>query len=55
MVEEVDLLEPVPGGDARAGGGAGGATGGTVFVAGGVVQANRGPNGCSLGIEVQLY
>jgi len=54
-LEEVELLESVCGGDAGAGGGAGGATGGAGFVAGGVVPANLGPNGCSFGIEVQLY
>jgi hypothetical protein len=38
-------------------GGAGGATGsgGTWAVAGVVGAPNVGPNGCSLGIEVQLY
>jgi hypothetical protein len=45
----------VCGGDAGAGGGACGARGGAGFVAGGVVPANLGPNGCSFGIEVQLY
>ena len=54
-LEEVELLESVCGGDAGAGGGAGGATGGAGFVAGGVVPANICPNGCSFGIEVQLY
>jgi hypothetical protein len=55
-LEEVEPLELVSGGDAGAGGGTGCATGGVVAGAGaGVVgTANVDPNGCSLGMEVQL-
>ncbi len=51
VLEKVDTFEPVSGGDAGAGGGAGGA----VFAAGCVMPVTVGPNGCSFGIEVQLY
>ncbi len=55
VFEEVETPYPVSGGEAGAGGGAEGATGGAVFTAGGVVPANVVPNGCSFGMEVQLY
>jgi len=54
-LEEVEPLELVFGGDAGAGGGTGGTTGGAGFVARCVVPGNVGPNGCILGMEVQLY
>jgi hypothetical protein len=52
VLEGVEVLESVSGGDAGAGGGA---TGGAVFAAGGVLPVTLAYNGCSLGIEVQLY
>ena len=54
VLDEVEALELVFGGDAGAGCDAGGATGGAVFSAGCVVPVTVGPNGSSLGIEVQL-
>jgi len=55
VFEEVETPDPVSECEARAGGGAGGATGGAVFTAGSVVPANVVSSGCSLGMEVQLY
>ncbi len=45
VLEVVKALEPVLGGDARAGGGAGGATGGAVFVGVGAAIVVDGPKG----------
>jgi hypothetical protein len=55
VLEEVEAFKLVSGGDAGAGGGAGGTTRGAVFATGCVVPVTVGPNGCSLGIEVQWY
>jgi len=54
-LEEVEPLELVSGGVTGASGGTGGATGGAGFVGGGIVLANIDPNGCSHGMDVELY
>ncbi len=55
-LQEVELLESVSGGGAGADAAAGGTAGGSAgFVVDGVVLVSVGPNGCNLGIEVQLY
>ncbi len=45
VLKVVKALEPVPGGDAGAGGSAGGATGGAVFVGTGAALIVDGPKG----------